>query len=174
MWCRRGFHTFRPLLHCHKDKFCCYQNGVTMQKERQKMWLSTHYNVFLENSYKTHQAFLALHWPWPVACAWPQSSACWYGIHSRLTKPLHNCTCGSASQLMRSAIRSTCKSFHVPPFMLLIVPYNSIYYNYYTMVGWLWGQDKKGVCVGKKKKKVHSGPVSCDYKCWVPEQLYCI
>ena len=84
-------------------------------------------------------------------------SVCWYGIHSRSTKRLHNCT----SHLVHSAIcdHSTCKLFHVPLFTLLHVPYNSVYYNYIIitqqLVSWFW-EGKKGVCVGKK---VHSGPV---------------
>ena len=43
---------------------------------------------------------------------------------------------------------------------VLIVPYNSIYYNYITvmqwLVGWFGDQGKKGVCVSKK---VHCGPM---------------
>ena len=38
--------------------------------------------------------------------------------------------------------------------MLLVVPYNSVYYNYITIIQWLVGwfgdQGKKGVCIGKK------------------------
>ena len=52
-------------------------------------------------------------------------------------------------------------------FTTLIVPYNSVYYNYIIitqwLVGWFEDQGKKGVCVGKKGvcvgKKVHGGPV---------------
>ena len=75
------------------------------------------------------------------------------------TPRLHWRFVGGASQ----PVRSTCKSFRAPPFMLLIVPYNSVYYNhvhnYYAMVGWsVWGSKqkegfvlaKRGVCVGKK------------------------
>ena len=45
--------------------------------------------------------------------------------------------------------------------MLLLVPYNSVYYNYIIITQWLvgWlvlGQGKKGVHIGKK---VHCGPV---------------
>ena len=63
---------------------------------------------------------------------------------------------------MRSAICdcSTCKSLRVPPFTLLHVSNNSVYYSYIIitqwLVGWFWGQRKKGACVGKK---VHCGPV---------------
>ena len=68
----------------------------------------------------------------------------------RITSCAHSAICD----------RSTCKLFCVPPFMLLQVPYNSVYYNYIIimqwLVGWFWGQGKKGVCVGKK---VHCGPV---------------
>ena len=50
--------------------------------------------------------------------------------------------------------RSTCKSFRAPPFTLLIVPYNSIQYNYMIimqwLVGWFMDEGKKGVCIGKK------------------------
>ena len=42
-----------------------------------------------------------------------------------------------------------CKLFRAPPFTLLIVPYNSVYYNYIIfmqwLVGWLvWGSRQKG------------------------------
>ena len=54
---------------------------------------------------------------------------------------------------MHSAIRSTCESF-----MLL---YNSVYYNYITivqwLVGWLVGAGVKAGFVSAKK--VHCGPV---------------
>ena len=49
--------------------------------------------------------------------------------------------------------RSTCKSFCAPPFTLLIVLYNSVYYNYIIITQWLVGWF--GVCVGKK---VHLWP----------------
>ena len=50
---------------------------------------------------------------------------------------LHCCFVGGASQLVRSAIRNTCKLFCAPPFMLLIVPYNSVHYNYIIIMQWL-------------------------------------
>ena len=53
------------------------------------------------------------------------------GIHSRSTNLLHNCTVALLAQLVPSAIRSMCKSFRAPPpLMLLLVPYNLVYYNY--------------------------------------------
>ena len=67
----------------------------------------------------------------------PQSSACWNSIHSRSTSTLHDRTVAllDAHQLARSM----CKSFRTPPFMLLIVLYNSVYYNYITITQWLVG-----------------------------------
>ena len=64
----------------------------------------------------------------PVKCL-----SIWYSLKvNKFSPQLHCCFVGGAShaQLPHSAIRSTCKSFHVSPFTLLIVPYNSIYYNY--------------------------------------------
>ena len=65
------------------------------------------------------------------------------------------CFVGGASQLTCS----TCKSFRAPPFMLLVVLYNFIYYNCiiitHLLVGWLV-RGNKGVCVNKK---VHCDPV---------------
>ena len=76
---------------------------------------------------------------------------------------LHCCFVGGTSELMhaRSAICSVFKSFLAHPFMLLIVPYNSVYYNYIIIIcsGWLVDsgvKSKKGVCIGKK---VHCAPV---------------
>jgi len=74
------------------------------------------------------------------------SSACWYGIHSRSSNPLHNWHChfvGGTSQLTHSAIRSTCKSFRTPLCLLLIAPYNFVYYNVIIMQ-WLVGSRQKG------------------------------
>ena len=54
-----------------------------------------------------------------------------------------------------------CKLFRGPPFTLLVVPYNSVYYNYITIIQWLVGwfgdQGKKGVCVGKKVGRGQGG-----------------
>ena len=69
-------------------------------------------------------------------------------------------------------VRSTCKSFHATPFTLLIVPYNSVYYNCIIIMQWLvlWFgyQGKKGVCISKK---VHCGPVVPRYFCCSPSKL---
>ena len=120
-------------------------------------------NAFSQNNYKTHRkSLVSVQRRWPVACAWTQWSACWYGIHSRSTKPLHKCTV----TLLEAHHNSCVQPFAIvacvlaPLFTLLIVPYNSVYYNYIIMmqqlVGWFWGQGKQGLCIGKK---VHCGPV---------------
>ena len=84
------------------------------------------------------------------ACAWTWSSVLKV---DKFTTQLHCHFVGIASQLVHSAIRSTCESF-----MLL---YNSVYYNYITivqwLVGWLVGAGVKAGFVSAKK--VHCGPV---------------
>ena len=74
---------------------------------------------------------------------------------------LHSYFVGGASQLLvHSTVHGTCKLFCPPPFMLLIVLYNSVKYNYIIimqwLVGWFRDQGKKGVCVGKE---VDCGPM---------------
>ena len=47
----------------------------------------------------------------------------------------------------------TCKLFHAPPFMLLIVPNNSVYYNHLIITQWLVGsgiKTKRGFAWAKK------------------------
>ena len=98
---------------------------------------------------------------------------CTEGRQIRSTAALSLCCV--ASQLMRSAIHSTCKSFLAPLFMLLIVPYNSVYYNYITimqwLVGWFWDQGKKGVCIGKK---VHCDSNKSALNCFFIQIAVCI
>ena len=71
----------------------------------------------------------------------------------KTTRQLHCHFVGGASHLMCSAC-STCKSFCAPPFMLLLVPYNFLYYNYIIitkwLVGWFWSQCKRGFALAKK------------------------
>ena len=67
---------------------------------------------------------------------------------------------GGASELVCSAICSTCKLLRAPSFMLLIVLYNSVYYNYIIitqwLVGWFRDQGKREVALAKK---AHCGPM---------------
>ena len=99
---------------------------------------------------KTHRAFVLSHWRWPVACAWTPVKCL---FHSRSTSPLHDCTVVSFEAHHNSCVNCSLQ-------LHLIVPYNSVYYNYIIitqwLVGWFEDQGKKGVCVGKK---VHGGPV---------------
>ena len=115
------------------------------------MWLFTHYNVFpvkrVERLYFHTGGGLLL-------VLRPQSSACWYGIHSRSTNLLHDCTVTLFKPHHNSHIAwRLCKLFCTPPFTLLIVLINSIYYNSIIIMQWLvcWFKDqgKKGVCTGK-------------------------
>ena len=94
---------------------------------------------------------------WPVTCAWTPVKCLliWYSLKVSKSAPqLHCCFVGDASQLTCS----TCKSFRAPPFMLLVLMYNFVYYNLRNcwLVGWFGDRGKKGVCVNKK---VHCGPV---------------
>ena len=106
-----------------------------------------------------HQAFLLSHWRWPVICAWTLVK--WLLIQyspkvNKSTPRLLCCFVGGASQLTHSM----CKSFCSPkPFMLLIVLYKSVQYNYIIIMQWLVGSGIKakwGLC---QKKKVHGGLV---------------
>ena len=93
----------------------------------------------------------------------------WYSL--KVDKTATQLHCQGASHLVRSAIcdRSTCKSFRVPPFTLLHELYNSVYCNYVIvmqrLVGWFWGQGKKGVCIDKK---LHCGPTVCSVHIGTP------
>ena len=58
-------------------------------------------------------------------------------------------------------MRNTCKSFRAPPFTLLNVPYNSVYYNYIIIMQWLVG-------LGIKAK----GGFASAKKCTVARGLY--
>ena len=51
------------------------------------------------------------------------------------------------------------KSFRTPPFTLLIVPYNSVYYNYIIITQWLVGSRIKAKRGFASAKKVHGGSV---------------
>ena len=84
------------------------------------------------------KAFSVLsHWQCPVTCAWIPVKC---SIHSRSTNPLHDCTIALLMlEAHHNLAHSTCKSFHAPPFMLLIVLYNSVYYNYIIIMHWLVG-----------------------------------
>ena len=57
-----------------------------------------------------------------------------------------------------------CKSFRAPPFTLLIVPYNSVYYNYIIIMQWLVGLGIKAKreFVLAKKCTVARGLYSCN------------
>ena len=74
-------------------------------------------------------------------------------VSLKVNNLLHDCTVVSFEAHHNSCVNC---SLHLH----LIVPYNSIYYNYITitqwLVGWFEDQGKKEVCVGKK---VHCGPV---------------
>ena len=97
---------------------------------------------------------------WPVVCAWTPVKCLliWYSLKVSKSAPQLHChfVVGGTSQLTCS----TCKLFRAPLFMLLVVLYNFVYYNYIIitqlLVGWFGDQGKKGVCVSKK---VHCGPV---------------
>ena len=96
----------------------------------------------------------------------------WYSL--KVDKTATQLHCQGASHLVRSAIcdRSTCKSFRVPPFTLLHELYNSVYYSYVIitqrLVGWFWGQGKKGVCIDKK-----NCTVAPRFVLYTLEPLYC-
>ena len=115
-----------------------------------------------------HWVFVLSHQQWPVTCAWTRSLI-WSSLKVNKSAPwLHCCFVGGTLELMRT----TCKSFHATPFTLLIVPYNSVYYNCIIIMQWLvlWFgyQGKKGVCISKK---VHCGPVVPRYFCCSPSKL---
>ena len=105
----------------------------------------------------------------------------WYSL--KVNKTATQLHCRGASTLVHSAICDrTCKSFRVPPFTLLHVPY-SIYYNYIIitqqLVDWFWGQGKKGVCIGKKcnvapwQYNIQKTPVATICELW-HAQLHCL
>ena len=104
---------------------------------------------------KMHRALVLSHRQWPVACAWTLVKCLLIRYspkaNNKSAPRLHSCS---------KLVRSTCKSFCVPPFTLLIASYNSVYYNYLTvtqwLVGWFGEQGKKGVCISKK---VQCGPM---------------
>ena len=61
--------------------------------------------------------------------------------------------------------RSTCKSFLAPSFTLLIVPYNSVYYNYITIMQWLVGSGIKANRGVASAKKCTVAPCFEEYLC---------
>ena len=154
--CRRGFRPFQTIFYT-----VIKLNGVTMQKERRK----TTYT--LENSYKNASSVFSF----TPAVACHKCLLIWYSLKvDNSATQLHCHFVGGASQLVHSAIHSMCKSFRASPFMLLIVPYNSVYYYYYALVGWLVGwlvlESRQNRGLRLQKRKVHCGPMSCcDYKC---------
>ena len=122
---------------------------------------------------KMHQVFIYIHTGCGLSLVLDlvKCLLIWYSPKVSKSAPrLHFRFCRGTSQLARS----TCISFCVLLFMLLIPPYNSLYYNYIVimqwMVGWFGDQGKKGVCIGKKgvciSKKVHCGPVLQATKNW--------
>ena len=75
------------------------------------------------------------------------------------------------------AILSTCKTFRAPPFTLLIVQYNSIYYIHVIMhniiMQWLvQGPRQKGICVGKKSVLWPCVSITLLQYCTLPHPLY--
>ena len=71
----------------------------------------------------------------------------WYSLKvNKTARQLHCRFVVGVSHLMRSA-NSMCKLFRAPPFMLSLVLYNSVYYNYIIitkrLVGWLVGSGVK-------------------------------
>ena len=55
-----------------------------------------------------------------------------------------------------------CNLFCVPPFTLLVVPYNSVYYNYITIIQWLVGSEIKAKRGFASAKKVGRGQEGID------------
>ena len=141
---------FRPLLHCHNNFIAIKTVWQCKQKDHNVHTVMCYQKTIT----KTHRAIRLSHWPWPVTCAWTPVKCLliWYWLKvSKFALQLHWCFVGGPSQLARTSICSTCKSFHAPPFMLLIVLYNFVCYNYYAMVGWLVQEawQKRG-CIGIK------------------------
>ena len=114
---------------------------------------------------KMHQVFIYIHTGCGLSLVLDlvKCLLIWYSPKVSKSAPrLHFRFCRGTSQLARSM----CISFCVLPFMLLVLPYNSLYYNlhsYYAMDVWFGDQGKKGVCIGKK---VHCGPVLQATKNW--------
>ena len=87
----------------------------------------------------------------------------WYSLEvNKSTTQLYCRFVGGASQLMCSAIRdrSTCKSVLASLFSLLIVPYNSVYYNYIIIMQQLVGSGVKVKREFASAKKCTVAPVS--------------
>ena len=129
-----------PLLHYYNNFVAIKPGWQLKQKHSKNVYVHNRSHCVLFFSENNHKNTLSVcTFTLAVACRLcldPLSSACQYGIHSRSTNSLPNCAVALLevhhmhNSCIHAAIRSTCKSFHVSPCTLLIVPSNSIYYNY--------------------------------------------
>ena len=106
---------FQPLLHC-QNNFVAIKTTVSV----------TMYLLIIV-PWKTHWALLLSHWQRPVACAWTPVKCLLIQYLVKVNKSVPRLHCHFVAS--KQFAYSTCKSFHASRFPLIIVPYNSVYYN---------------------------------------------